>query len=49
VLVPAGSWHNVTSTAEGPVWLYSIHGPAEHPHGTIHLTKAEADAAERDH
>ena len=49
VLVPAGSWHNVTSTGDGPLRLYSIYGPAEHPHGTIHRTKAEADAAERDH
>ena len=48
VLVPAGSWHNVTSTGEGPLRLYSIYGPAEHPRGTIHLTKAEADAAEHD-
>ena len=48
VLVPAGSWHNVTSTGEGPLRLYSIYGPAEHPRGTIHLTKAEAGAAEHD-
>jgi mannose-6-phosphate isomerase-like protein (cupin superfamily) len=49
VLVPAGSWHNVTSTGEGPLRLYSIYGPPEHPHGTIHRTKAEAESAERDH
>ena len=29
--------------------LYSVYGPAEHPHGTIHVTKAEADADEHDH
>jgi mannose-6-phosphate isomerase-like protein (cupin superfamily) len=49
VLVPAGSWHNVTNTGGGPLRLYSIYGPAEHPHGTIHPTKADADAAEHDH
>ena len=49
VLVPAGSWHNVTNTGDGPLRLYSVYGPAEHPHGTVHVTKDEADAAEHDH
>jgi mannose-6-phosphate isomerase-like protein (cupin superfamily) len=49
VLVPAGSWHNVTNTGGGPLRLYSIYGPAEHPHGTMHPTMADADAAEHDH
>ena len=26
-----------------------MYGPAEPPHGTIHVTKAEADADEHDH
>ena len=29
--------------------LYSVYGPAEHEPGTVHLSKAEADAAEHDH
>jgi mannose-6-phosphate isomerase-like protein (cupin superfamily) len=49
VLVPAGSWHNVTNTGDEPLRLYSVYGPAEHEPGTVHLTKAEADAAEHDH
>jgi len=49
VLVPAGSWHNVVNTGPGALRLYSIYGPAEHEPGTVHLTKAEADAAEHDH
>ena len=49
ILVPAGSWHNVTNTGEDPLRLYSVYGPAEHEPGTVHLTKAEADAAEQDH
>ena len=32
-----------------PLRLYSVYGPAEHEPGTVHLTKAEADAAEHDH
>jgi mannose-6-phosphate isomerase-like protein (cupin superfamily) len=49
VLVPAGSWHNVTNTGGRPLRLYSVYGPAEHPHGTVHVTKEDADAAEHDH
>lgn len=49
VLVPAGSWHNVTNTGDAPLRLYSLYGPAEHPHGTVHATKAEADEAETHH
>jgi len=26
--------------------LYTIYSPAEHPEGTVHQTKAEADQAE---
>ncbi len=49
VLVPAGWWHNVINTGREPLRLYSVYGPAEHEPGTVHLTKAEADAAEHDH
>lgn len=46
ILVPAGSWHNVTNIGEEPLKLYSLYGPPEHKHGTVHETKAEADADE---
>ena len=46
VLVPAGMWHNVTNIGEQPLKLYSLYAPAEHPHGTVHRTRAEAEAAE---
>lgn len=46
ILVPAGQWHNVTNIGEEPLRLYSLYAPPEHPHGTVHATKAEADAAE---
>ena len=29
-----------------PLKLYTIYAPAHHPDGTIHKTKAEAEAAE---
>ena len=46
VLVPAGMWHNVTNIGDQPLKLYSLYVPAEHPHGTVHRTRAEAEAAE---
>lgn len=49
IFVPAGTWHNLTNHGNEPLKLYSIYSPAEHPHGTVHATKAEADAAEHDH
>jgi mannose-6-phosphate isomerase-like protein (cupin superfamily) len=49
IFVPAGAWHNVVNTSEKPLKLYSIYSPPEHAHGTVHVTRAEADAAEHDH
>jgi mannose-6-phosphate isomerase-like protein (cupin superfamily) len=47
VIIPAGSKHNVinSSTTE-KLKLYTIYSPPNHPDGTIHQTKAEADAHE---
>lgn len=49
ILIPAGSWHNVTNTGDGPLKLYALYAPPEHHHGATHATKAEADADEHDH
>lgn len=46
IFVPAGIWHNVINTGDEPLKLYSIYAPSEHAHGTVHATKAEAEAAE---
>ena len=46
ILVPAGTWHNVTNIGDEPLKVYSLYAPPEHPHGTVHATKAVADAAE---
>jgi mannose-6-phosphate isomerase-like protein (cupin superfamily) len=46
IVVPAGVWHNVVNTGDGGLKVYSIYSPAEHPPGTVHATKAEAEAAE---
>jgi mannose-6-phosphate isomerase-like protein (cupin superfamily) len=45
-IVPAGVWHNVVNVGNEDVKLYSLYSPPEHPDGTVHATKAEADAAE---
>lgn len=49
VIIPGGTWHNVVNTGAGDLKLYSLYTPPEHPDGTVHRTKAEADAAEHDH
>ena len=46
VIVPAGANHNVTNTGQTDLKLYTIYSPPNHSAGTIHPTKAEADAAE---
>lgn len=46
VIVPAGVWHNVVNVGSEDLKLYSLYSPPEHPDGTVHRTKADADAAE---
>ncbi|MYL50431.1 cupin domain-containing protein [Halobacillus litoralis] len=46
IMIPAGTWHNVTNTGNMPLKLYSIYAPPNHPFGTVHATKADAMAAE---
>lgn len=50
VVIPAGSEHNVINTSSNePLKLYTLYTPPEHPDGTVHKTKAEAEADEHDH
>ncbi len=50
IVVPAGTWHNVINASKtDPLKLYTIYTPPQHPDGTIHKTKAEAEAAESHH
>lgn len=48
-VIPAGKWHNLINTGNIPIKLYSIYAPPQHPKGTIHETKAIAEAAEENH
>lgn len=46
-VVPAGVEHNVINTSSTEeLKLYTIYSPPHHPDGTVHATKAEAEAAE---
>lgn len=49
IIIPAGKWHNLINTGNIPIKLYSIYAPPEHPHGTIHETKEDAEADEENH
>src|SRR3989344_4411588 len=47
VIVPAGVHHNISNISQtDDLKLYTIYSPPQHQDGTIHLTKAEAEAAE---
>jgi mannose-6-phosphate isomerase-like protein (cupin superfamily) len=42
--IPAGTEHNIiNSSSKEALKLYTIYTPPEHPHGTIHKTKADAE------
>ena len=43
IIVPAGKWHNLINTGNVPLKLYSIYAPPQHPFGTVHKTKADAE------
>jgi mannose-6-phosphate isomerase-like protein (cupin superfamily) len=46
VFVRAGTRHNFLNRGDAPLRLITIYAPPEHAPGTVHQTKAEADAAE---
>ena len=47
VVVPAGTYHNVVNTSKTTALrLSTIYSPPNHPAGTVHKTKIEAEAAE---
>jgi len=49
VIVPAGARHNLKNTGHRPLKFYTLYAPPEHPVGTVHHTKAEADRAHAAH
>lgn len=50
VVIPSGAEHNIINTSKtDSLKLYTIYSPPEHPDGTVHKTKAEAEAYEKEH
>ena len=45
ILIPAGTWHNVVNVGRCPLKLYSVYAPPQHPAGTVHRTKEDAERA----
>ena len=46
VQVPAGTWHDIVNTGAQDLRLYTVYAPPQHAPGTVHETKADAEAAE---
>lgn len=47
VVVPAGTRHNFKNIGNEDLKLFTVYAPPEHPDGTIHKTKDEAEEAEK--
>ncbi|PIT94068.1 cupin domain-containing protein [Candidatus Falkowbacteria bacterium CG10_big_fil_rev_8_21_14_0_10_43_11] len=45
-VIPAGTNHNVINTGDTQMKLYTVYTPPNHKDGTVHITKADAEAAE---
>lgn len=44
ILVPAGTWHNITNTGTEPMQVYAIYAPAHHAPGRLQKTASDAEA-----
>ncbi|MDY4598332.1 MAG: cupin domain-containing protein [Candidatus Faecousia sp.] len=47
VLIPCGTWHNIVNTGNRMLKLSSVYAPPQHPRGTVHRTKADAQRDEK--
>lgn len=46
VFIPAGTWHNVVNVERQPLKVSVIYAPPNHPKGTVHCTKRDAEMDE---
>ncbi|MDP3762162.1 MAG: cupin domain-containing protein [Ramlibacter sp.] len=44
LVVPAGARHNIVNTGSEALKLYTLYAPPHHKDGTVHHTRAEAEA-----
>ena len=50
IVVPKGTLHNIINTSrEESMKLYTVYAPPNHKDGTVHKTKADAEADEDEH
>jgi mannose-6-phosphate isomerase-like protein (cupin superfamily) len=42
VLIPAGTWHNITNIGDEPMQVYAIYAPAHHKPGKVQRTAMDA-------
>lgn len=45
-VIPAGTEHNIINSQDSAMKLFTIYTPPNHAPGTVHKTKAEAEASE---
>jgi mannose-6-phosphate isomerase-like protein (cupin superfamily) len=45
MIIPAGARHNIRNTGDKPLKLYTVYAPPNHIDGTVHATKAAAEAS----
>ncbi len=48
VLVPAGTWHNITNVGATAMQVYAVYAPAHHSPDKVHATAAAAEADPHD-
>ena len=48
VLVPAGTWHNITNIGATPMQVYAIYAPAHHTPDKVQATESVAEADKGD-
>lgn len=48
VIVPAGTWHNITNIGVIPMQVYTIYAPAHHKPDKVHATAAAATVDDDD-
>lgn len=46
VVIPAGTKHNIINAGDSDMKLYTVYSPPHHKDGTVHKTKAEAEASD---
>ncbi len=46
IMVPAGTWHNVTNIGDEQMRLYVVHAPVHHSAGALQPTAADAERDE---